>query len=111
MGRILQNSMSFTFLSAGTTAVVGFAYPAMQTIKIVKQKPEDPDETTQWVMYWLIFAALYILECLLSVAGVYEYLPLWNEIKVVAMLWLMLPTFQGALWIYLTLMRNKLSQM
>merc|ERR1712166_1731894 len=85
--------MSLTFLSGSTTAAVAFAYPAMQTIKVVKESKavkEDDEtavrehcyETKQWVMYWLLFSALYALECIFSVVGVYEYLPLWNEIKI-----------------------------
>ena len=72
-------------------AAVAFAYPAMQTIKVVKESKavkEDDEtavrehcyETKQWVMYWLLFSALYALECIFSVVGVYEYLPLWNEV-------------------------------
>eukprot|EP00658_Telonema_sp_P-2_P050959 TRINITY_DN389_c0_g1_i11.p1 TRINITY_DN389_c0_g1~~TRINITY_DN389_c0_g1_i11.p1 ORF type:complete len:102 (+),score=32.29 TRINITY_DN389_c0_g1_i11:223-528(+) len=97
-------------LSDASTALIGYAYPAMQTIKVIKERPSDSDETTQWTIYWLMIAALYLLDCTLGAMGVYDYLPLWNELKVVFMLWLMLPTFQGALWIYLQFVKPALSK-
>eukprot|EP00657_Telonema_sp_P-1_P010136 TRINITY_DN4431_c0_g1_i1.p1 TRINITY_DN4431_c0_g1~~TRINITY_DN4431_c0_g1_i1.p1 ORF type:complete len:103 (+),score=17.84 TRINITY_DN4431_c0_g1_i1:234-542(+) len=93
--------MGLSLLSDGSMAIIAYAYPAMQTIKVIKARPIDSDESMQWMIYWVAIAALYFLDSLFGAIGLYEYLPLWNEIKLVLLLWMMIPTFQGALWIYL----------
>eukprot|EP00656_Telonema_subtile_P049010 TRINITY_DN6005_c0_g1_i2.p1 TRINITY_DN6005_c0_g1~~TRINITY_DN6005_c0_g1_i2.p1 ORF type:complete len:112 (+),score=19.80 TRINITY_DN6005_c0_g1_i2:152-487(+) len=102
--------MTLSILSDATLAIGAFAYPAMQTIKVMKERPSDSDETMQWLVYWIIVAAVYLLDCTLGAAGVYEYVPLWNELKLVAFLWLMIPSFQGALWIYLKFLKPVVSK-
>merc|ERR1712166_562920 len=102
--------MALSLLSNATTAIITYAYPAMQTIRVVKERPADPDETLQWVMYWVVVAAMYLLDSAFSSIGALDYLPLWNEIKLVFFLWLMLPTFQGALWIYIKFVKPIVSK-
>ena len=54
----------------------------MQTIRVIKERPDDSDETMQWAIYWAVVAALFFLECVFGTVGVYDFLPLWNEVGI-----------------------------
>ncbi|KAK9803263.1 hypothetical protein WJX72_002050 [[Myrmecia] bisecta] len=76
--------------------IVGLIYPAIGSIQAVESSGTEDD--TQWLMYWLCYSLISIVELLLW--SVLRYVPLYREIKVAVLAWLVLPQTKGATWVY-----------
>lgn len=71
-------------------------FPAYGSITAI-ESPSSGDDT-QWLVYWLMFSLLQIVE---NVAWpILKWLPLYQELKIALLAWLVLPQTQGALWVY-----------
>ncbi|KAK6739814.1 hypothetical protein RB195_008358 [Necator americanus] len=73
--------------------VVGFVYPAYRSIKAVRSSVKEDD--TQWLIYWIVFAWFSIVDF-----SVFSTVPFYWLFKVVFLLYLHLPVFNGATVIY-----------
>jgi len=66
-------------------ALVGYAFPAYASVKVMKLSPEhseeSEDELVQWLGDWLIFGLIHIAECGLFAVGVGSFIPLYNEVS------------------------------
>merc|ERR1711918_68275 len=98
----------FSFVSPSITALVGFSFPAYSTMKVLKSGGDDEYEPTQWLCYWVCFGVLVALDLVLGTIGLAGLVPFWNEVKIILYIWLQVPQFQGALWIYLKFLENVL---
>jgi len=80
-----------------TSNLVGFVYPAYASFKAIEST--DTHDDTQWLTYWVVYAFFNLIESLLdfSIGG---WIPFYFLIKVCIVLWLQLPQFMGALYIY-----------
>jgi len=80
-----------------TCNVVGFVYPAYASFKAIESEGKSDD--TQWLTYWVVYAFFNLIESLLdfSVSG---WIPFYFFIKIFIVLWLQLPQFMGAMYIY-----------
>eukprot|EP00112_Aurelia_sp_Birch-Aquarium-sp1_P010213 Seg2191.4 transcript_id=Seg2191.4/GoldUCD/mRNA.D3Y31 product="Receptor expression-enhancing protein 2" protein_id=Seg2191.4/GoldUCD/D3Y31 len=76
--------------------VFGTLYPAYRSYKAVKTK--DVREYVKWMMYWIVFAFFTAAEnaadCFIS------WLPLYYEIKIIFLLWLLSPATKGSSILY-----------
>merc|ERR1711916_339960 len=87
----------FSFsLSYMTAPLVGFAYPAYASFKAI-ESPQTEDDC-QWLTYWVVYSIFTLLEVVLD--AVVSWIPFFYEIKLLFLLWLQLPQFQGALFLY-----------
>ncbi|KAH0474855.1 MAG: uncharacterized protein KVP18_003821 [Porospora cf. gigantea A] len=81
------------------TNLVGFCYPAWQSVKAI----ESGKDHSQWLTYWVVFA--FISSCEIFVEFILHWVPFYYIIKSVFLLWLFLPTFSGATVVYRKILR------
>ncbi|KJE93494.1 hypothetical protein CAOG_04279 [Capsaspora owczarzaki ATCC 30864] len=97
--------MVIAVVSSAVCNVVSVAYPAYASFKAIKTR--NIVEYQQWMMYWIVFGffsvAALVLDALLG-----SWFPLYNEIKMLFVLWLMLPQTKGAVNIYKHFLHLKL---
>jgi hypothetical protein len=74
----------------------GLVYPAYGSIAAIESSSSVDD--THWLIYWLIFSLITILENLAW--PLLQWIPLYSEGKVIMLAWLVLPQTKGALWVY-----------
>ncbi|KAJ8284805.1 hypothetical protein COCON_G00036550 [Conger conger] len=83
-------------ISRAVLLVFGSLYPAYCSYKAVKNK--NVKEYVRWMMYWIVFALYTVVETVtdLTVA----WFPLYYELKVAFVIWLLSPYTRGASLIY-----------
>lgn len=88
--------MVSAFISRVILLVFGTLYPAYRSYKAIKNK--DVREYVKWMMYWIIFAFFTAAE---TFADVFlSWLPLYYEIKIVFIIWLLSPATKGSSILY-----------
>ncbi|MCI4384096.1 hypothetical protein PGIGA_G00034630 [Pangasianodon gigas] len=83
-------------ISRAVVLLFGTLYPAYYSYKAVKTK--NVKEYVRWMMYWIVFALYTVAETIadLTVA----WFPLYYEIKIACVIWLVSPYTRGASVIY-----------
>jgi len=76
--------------------VFGTLYPAYRSYKAIKNK--DVREYVKWMMYWIIFALFTSFEAFADFF--ISWLPLYYEIKIVFIIWLLSPATKGSSILY-----------
>lgn len=71
--------------------LIGFAYPAYQSVKAIESLQKDDD--TKWLMYWCVYALFGILEFFSD--QLLFWIPLYTLTKCLVLLWLMVPGKSG----------------
>ncbi|KAM0737002.1 Receptor expression-enhancing protein 5 [Formica fusca] len=87
--------------------IVGFVYPAYQSMKALESSKKEDD--TKWLTYWVVFAIFTIVEFFS------EYIVCWFPVywlfKCIFYVWLMAPTeYNGSLILYRRIIRPKFIQ-
>lgn len=75
---------------------IGTMYPLYASYKALST-PGTRDDA-QWLTYWVVYAGLTSLEAI--VQSLFLYVPLYYELKLVGLLWLMTPQTKGAQLLY-----------
>ncbi|ERE92058.1 receptor expression-enhancing protein 3 [Cricetulus griseus] len=78
------------------TLVFGMLYPAYYSYKAVKTK--NVKEYVRWMMYWIVFALYTVIETVADQTLV--WFPLYYELKIAFVIWLLSPYTKGASLIY-----------
>ncbi|XP_047233061.1 receptor expression-enhancing protein 3 isoform X1 [Girardinichthys multiradiatus] len=83
-------------ISRSVVLLFGTLYPAYYSYKAVKTK--NVKEYVRWMMYWIVFALYSVVETItdLTVA----WFPLYYELKIAFVIWLLSPYTRGASLIY-----------
>uniref|UniRef100_A0A3B4EKU0 Receptor expression-enhancing protein n=1 Tax=Pygocentrus nattereri TaxID=42514 RepID=A0A3B4EKU0_PYGNA len=76
--------------------VFGTLYPAYYSYKAVRTK--NVKEYVRWMMYWIVFALYTVLETITDLSM--AWFPLYYELKVAFVIWLLSPYTRGASLIY-----------
>uniref|UniRef100_A0A3Q3GUR8 Receptor expression-enhancing protein n=1 Tax=Labrus bergylta TaxID=56723 RepID=A0A3Q3GUR8_9LABR len=76
--------------------VFGTLYPAYNSYKAVKTK--NVKEYVRWMMYWIVFALYTVLETITDLT--LAWFPLYYELKIAVVIWLLSPYTRGASLIY-----------
>ncbi|XP_051502698.1 receptor expression-enhancing protein 3-like isoform X1 [Myxocyprinus asiaticus] len=76
--------------------VFGTLYPAYNSFKAVKSK--NVKEYVRWMMYWIVFALYTVVETITDLSM--AWFPLYYELKVAFVIWLLTPYTRGASLIY-----------
>ncbi|KAI6217385.1 Receptor expression-enhancing protein [Aphelenchoides fujianensis] len=76
--------------------VVGFAYPAYQSVKAIRTPTTEDD--TKWLTYWTVFAFFSLVDYFAN--WVLCYFPLYWLAKILFLLYLYLPYTNGAVLLY-----------
>ncbi|XP_072970865.1 protein HVA22-like isoform X2 [Typha angustifolia] len=69
---------------------------------------ESPDklDDEQWLAYWILYSFLTLMEMVAE--PILYWIPIWYQIKVAFVAWLVLPQFRGASFIYERFVREQL---
>ena len=84
------------FLSRPICHVLAYLYPAYMSFKAVRAN--DPELHTQWLVYWIVNTVFTVGE--LFADQLLTWVPLYYELKIAFVAWLVLPRFKGASVLY-----------
>ncbi|KAL3747997.1 hypothetical protein ACJRO7_009256 [Eucalyptus globulus] len=79
-------------------------YASVMTIESSKAGDDDKSKAKrerdddQWLAYWILYSFLTLLEMLLE--RLLERIPIWYDVKLILIAWLVLPPFNGAAFLY-----------
>lgn len=90
---LLQPSSSSVIFRTACLAA-GVVYPAYETLKILDQRSDDHREQRRWLAYWAVFSSLEAVDRCAS--SIIKWIPFYWHIKLGFLLWLQLPSLQGA---------------
>ncbi|KAJ9709266.1 hypothetical protein PVL29_000966 [Vitis rotundifolia] len=76
--------------------LVALVYPLYASIKAIETKSQADDQ--QWLTYWVLYSLITLFE--LTFAKLLEWFPIWPYAKLIATCWLVLPSFNGAAYVY-----------
>ncbi|XP_073684358.1 receptor expression-enhancing protein 3 [Garra rufa] len=83
-------------ISRSVVLVFGNLYPAYYSYKAVKTK--NVKEYVRWMMYWIVFSLFTVVETVTDLT--IAWFPLYYEIKIAFVIWLLSPYTRGASVIY-----------
>ncbi|KAL9656928.1 hypothetical protein ABK040_007020 [Willaertia magna] len=98
-GKVVVEDYDYLFsfyISQLACHVLSFIYPAYASFKAIKSKGGNDDK--QWLTYWIIYAIVHVVEYYMLI--IVTVIPLYWEIKILFILWLMAPQTRGATIIY-----------
>ncbi|OAF71243.1 hypothetical protein A3Q56_00991 [Intoshia linei] len=84
------------FLSRIFILIFGVAYPLYASYKTIKTK--NVKLHVSWMMYWIVFSIFHIIEFVTDIF--FSWLPLYYEIKIIFLLWLLSGTTRGSSILY-----------
>ncbi|XP_059306791.1 HVA22-like protein e [Lycium barbarum] len=93
-----------THLHALAGPVVMLLYPLYASVVAIESTSKVDDE--QWLAYWILYSFLTLMEMVLQ--PILQWIPIWYEVKLAMVAWLVLPQFRGAAFIYDKFVREKL---
>ncbi|ERN06314.1 hypothetical protein AMTR_s00016p00231510 [Amborella trichopoda] len=79
-------------------------YPLYASVRAIESPSKLDDE--QWLAYWILYSFLTLME--MVAAPVLSWIPIWYQLKVAFVAWLVLPQFRGASFIYERFVREQL---
>ncbi|KAJ8648957.1 hypothetical protein MRB53_001980 [Persea americana] len=96
--------LSYLHSLAGPSVML--LYPLYASIQAIESTSKLDDE--QWLAYWILYSLLTLME--MVAAPVLKWIPIWYQMKVLFVSWLVLPQFRGASFMYQTLVREQLKK-
>ncbi|EGR31443.1 TB2 HVA22 family protein, putative [Ichthyophthirius multifiliis] len=94
------------FLGKFLTSVVGILYPGYMSFKAIETKDDNDDK--QWLTYWVVFGFLHIFDAPLG--WLLSFFPFYYPLKLMFYIFLFYPKTKGALKIYNSFLREKISK-
>lgn len=79
-------------------------YPLYASVVAIETTDKLDDE--QWLAYWIFYSFLTLMEMVLQ--PVLEWIPIWYDVKLIFVAWLVLPQFRGAAFIYDKFVRERI---
>lgn len=76
--------------------LVGFIYPAFCSFKAIET--DDKKDDVQWLTYWVVYACFNIIEVFADF--LLYWIPFYYAFKLGFLLWLFMPSTQGASFLY-----------
>jgi len=83
---------------------VGFIYPAYCSFLAIESSSSDDD--TQWLIYWVVYAIFTVMENFVDI--ILYWVPFYFSFKLAFLVWMMLPSTQGAAFIYNSFLKDAL---
>ncbi|XP_076891792.1 HVA22-like protein e [Bidens hawaiensis] len=81
-------------------------YPLYASVVAIESASKEDDQ--QWLSYWILYSFLTLMEMLLQ--PLLEWIPIWYDVKLIAVAWLVLPQLRGAAFIYNKFVREQVIQ-
>ncbi|KAM7480173.1 hypothetical protein LguiA_028386 [Lonicera macranthoides] len=101
MGRLWSLAAHLHTLAGPATMLL---YPLYASVIAMESTSKVDDE--QWLAYWILYSFLTLAEMLLQ--PLLEWIPIWYDMKLAFVVWLVIPQFRGAAFIYERFVRQKL---
>lgn len=101
MGR-LWTILTHLHSLAGPTVML--LYPLYASVRAMESPSKLDDE--QWLAYWILYSFVTLMEMVLE--SLIYWIPIWYELKLLFIAWLVLPNFRGAAFIYDKFVREQL---
>ncbi|KAF9274602.1 receptor accessory protein 4 [Mortierella alpina] len=98
--------MLLYLLSRVVCTVAGSFYPAYASYKAINSR--DHTRLTAWLMYWTVMGIFTLAEVVLDTFVF--WFPFYYEIKMLFVLWMILPQTQGSIYLYQTFVDPYLTQ-
>ncbi|CAL4984587.1 unnamed protein product [Urochloa decumbens] len=95
---------------AGPTVML--LYPLYASVQAMESPSKLDDE--QWLAYWILYSFITLMEMVLEsliyccLQELISRIPIWYELKLLFIAWLVLPNFRGAAFIYDKFVREQL---
>ncbi|KAG2678498.1 hypothetical protein I3843_11G004900 [Carya illinoinensis] len=86
--------------------VLMLLYPLYASVMAIESTSKLDDE--QWLAYWILYSFLSLMEMLLQ--PILEWIPIWYDVKLLFMGWLVLPQFLGAAFLYERYVREQMKK-
>ncbi|KAA8540665.1 hypothetical protein F0562_024416 [Nyssa sinensis] len=96
----------FVFVIGTCRPVMMLLYPLYASVMAIESTTKVDDE--QWLAYWILYSFLTLMEMLLQ--PILEWIPIWYDVKLALVAWLVLPQFRGAAFIYERFVREKIKK-
>ncbi|XP_021775828.1 HVA22-like protein e isoform X1 [Chenopodium quinoa] len=93
-----------THLHSVLGPVVMLLYPLYASVMAIESPSKEDDE--QWLAYWILYSFLTLTEMVLE--PLLEWIPIWYTVKLLLVVWLVLPQFRGAAFIYQKFVRENI---
>ncbi|XP_065858633.1 HVA22-like protein f [Euphorbia lathyris] len=77
-------------------------FPLYASLRAIESPSVHDDQ--QWLTYWILYSFISLFE--LSTWKILVWLPFWPYIKLLFCMWLVLPVFNGAAYIYENFIRK-----
>ena len=87
---------SLSVLTSNVAYVIAISFPVTKTWKAISA---DEQEQRRWLRFWTVFSLLYVMECL-TFNLLLRWVWLYQELRLLFILWLSLPTYDGASVLY-----------
>ncbi|XP_030458354.1 HVA22-like protein e isoform X2 [Syzygium oleosum] len=84
--------------------VLMLLYPLYASVMAIESTSKGEDE--QWLAYWILYSFLTLVEMLFR--SLLEWVPVWYDVKLILVAWLVLPQFNGAAFLYKKLVRERI---
>jgi receptor expression-enhancing protein 1/2/3/4 len=89
--------MFSVLLSRLVILFLGILYPAYASYKAIRNK--SPKDYVKWMMYWVVFSLFLAMETFTDIFLAFWF-PFYYEIKIIIVLWLMMPATRGSSVLY-----------
>lgn len=86
----------FSFYDVIIVTLVGTVFPIYWSVKAIESPETDDDK--QWLTYWVVYSFWRLLDMYSGI--ILQYIPHYFIIKIVLLIWMMMPNTQGAAIIY-----------
>ncbi|XP_059641041.1 HVA22-like protein e [Cornus florida] len=93
-----------TLLHTLAGPVLTLLYPLYASVVAIESPSKVDDE--QWLAYWILYSFLTLMEMLLL--PILEWIPIWYDVKLILVAWLVLPQFLGAAFVYERFVRENI---
>ncbi|KAJ4716469.1 HVA22-like protein [Melia azedarach] len=80
---------------------IGTVLPVYSTFKAIENK--DPNEQQKWLLYWTVYGSFSIAEAFAD--KIISWFPLYYHVKFAFLVWLQLPSANGAKHLYMSHLR------
>ena len=84
------------WFSSYVTCLVGVLCPTYMTLKAI-ESPEDDDDK-QFLTYWVVYGVFSVID--IFTAFLIKIIPFYYTMKLIFLIWLFMPNFKGAVYIY-----------
>lgn len=99
--QLLLSPLSSNIVVRTACCSVGVALPMYSTFKAIERK--DPNEQHKWLVYWAAYGSFTLAEMITD--KLIHWFPLYYHMKFAFLVWLQLPSANGATQLYMNYLR------